>query len=414
MKQRKTYALKGTKAAAAVAAALFTLGSAAHAATYTQIGTTLDAAGTDAVVSYTDQTDPASVGSLAPVEAGSDTDAATGITLTLNSLTVTNTVSAASTGISPYGISSANDLTGTATGTATGGVHLAVTGDVSVTTVGNSLVTGSNNNIDGTIGGNLTVRSTEGGAAILGSAGTTDRYVYRGVDLTLSGGTASITADKGYGIETNAASAIVQIAGAGSTTVTSNSTFAILADSGSVNLYGTGEDHDGGTVAVESLQSAAAAIMSDSDGTVTIDAGSVTVKDTAASSAAIEVTGHGLVSLKANDASGTGVQVLNNSDSPTIYAASEGSVVIRADSAPIQVINQSGGQVILSDNADPSTGVTINGDLTASSVQVVGNVTATNDSRVAIHESGTGSYLKANKITASDSWVYLVLTGDAA
>ena len=414
MKQRKTYALKGTKAAAAVAAALFTLGSAAHAATYTQIGTTLDAAGTDAVVSYTDQTDPASVGSLAPVEAGSDTDAATGITLTLNSLTVTNTVSAASTGISPYGISSANDLTGTSTGSTTGGVHLAVTGDVSVTTVGSSLVTGSNNNIDGTIGGNLTVRSTEGGAAILGSAGTTDRYVYRGVDLTLSGGTASITADKGYGIETNAASAIVQIAGAGTTTVTSNSTFAILADSGIVNLYGTGEDHDGGTVAVESLQSAAAAIMSDSDGTVTIDAGSVTVKDTAASSAAIEVTGHGLVSLKANDASGTGVQVLNNSDSPTIYAASEGSVVIRADSAPIQVINQSGGQVILSDNADPSTGVTINGDLQASSVQVVGNVTASNDSRVAIHESGTGSYLKANKITASDSWVYLVLTGDAA
>lgn len=65
--------------------------------------------------------------------------------------------------------------------------------------------------------------------------------MYRGVDLTLSGGTASITADKGYGIETNAASAIVQIAGAGSTTVTSNSTFAILADSGSVNLYGTGK-----------------------------------------------------------------------------------------------------------------------------------------------------------------------------
>ena len=89
-------------------------------------------------------------------------------------------------------------------------------------------------------------------------------------------------------------------------------------------------------------------------------------------------------------------------------------MVIRADSAPIQVINQSGGQVILSDNADPSTGVTINGDLKASSVQVVGNVTASNDSRVAIHESGTGSYLKANKITASDSWVYLVLTGDAA
>ena len=258
------------------------------------------------------------------------------------------------------------------------------------------------------------MRSTEGGAAILGSAGTTDRYVYRGVDLTLSGGTVSITADKGYGIETNAASAIVQIAGAGTTTVTSSSTFAIRADSGIVNLYGTGEDHDGGTVTAERLQSAAAAIMSDSDGTVTIDAGSVTVKDTAASSAAIEVTGHGLVSLKANDASGTGVQVLNNSDSPTIYASDEGSVVIRADGAPIQVINQSGGQVILSDNADPSTGVTINGDLQASSVQVVGNVTASNDSRVAIHESGAGSYLKANKITASDSWVYLVLTGDAA
>ena len=166
--------------------------------------------------------------------------------------------------------------------------------------------------------------------------------MYRGVDLTLSGGTASITADKGYGIETNAASAIVQIAGAGSTTVTSNSTFAILADSGSVNLYGTGEDHDGGTVAVESLQSAAAAIMSDSDGTVTIDAGSVTVKDTAASSAAIEVTGHGLVSLKANDASGTGVQVLNNSDSPTIYAASEGSVVIQRPDSGNQPIRRPG------------------------------------------------------------------------
>ena len=71
MKQRKTYALKGTKAAAAVAAA--------HASevTYTQIGTSINAAGTDAVVSYTDQTDPASVGSLAPAEAGSDTDAAT-------------------------------------------------------------------------------------------------------------------------------------------------------------------------------------------------------------------------------------------------------------------------------------------------------------------------------------------------
>lgn len=394
MKQRKTYALKGTKAAAAVAAALFAIG-AAHASevTYTQIGTSINAAGTDAVVSYTDQTDTAAVGSLAPVEAGSDTDAATGITLTLNSLTVTNTVSAASSGISPYGISSANSLTGTSTGSTTGGVHLAVAGDVNVTTVGDSLVTGSNNNIDGTIGGNLTVRSTEGGA------GTTDRYVYRGVDLTLSGGTVSITADKGYGIETNAASAIVQIAGAGTTTVTSSSTFAIRADSGIVNLYGTGEDHDGGTVTAESLQSAAAAIMSDSDGTVTIDAGSVTVKDTAASSAAIEVTGHGLVSLKANDASGTGVQVLNNSDSPTIYASDEGSVVIRADGAPIQVINQSGGQVILSDNADPSTGVTINGDLQASSVQVVGNVTASNDSRVAIHESGAGSYLKANKIT---------------
>ena len=68
MKQRKTYALKGTKAAAAVAAALFAIG-AAHASevTYTQIGTSINAAGTDAVVSYTDQTDTAAVGSLAPV-----------------------------------------------------------------------------------------------------------------------------------------------------------------------------------------------------------------------------------------------------------------------------------------------------------------------------------------------------------
>ncbi|MBM6983059.1 MAG: hypothetical protein I3J00_04110 [Mesosutterella multiformis] len=91
MRHTETHNLTGKAVAAAVAAALFTMGSPAEAAavTYPQISESITSPDTDAIVTYTDETDPAIV-KTAPVVPGSDTDAAAGITLTLKSLTVTN------------------------------------------------------------------------------------------------------------------------------------------------------------------------------------------------------------------------------------------------------------------------------------------------------------------------------------
>ena len=67
----------------------------------------------------------------------------------------------------------------------TGGVHLSITGDVSVTARGNALQVSNNNNIDGTIGGNLTVKTTPvgGGVGLYASAGEHDATIDRGILL---------------------------------------------------------------------------------------------------------------------------------------------------------------------------------------------------------------------------------------
>ena len=243
MRHTETHNLTGKAVAAAVAAALFTMGSPAEAAavTYPQISESITSPDTDAIVTYTDETDPAIV-KTAPVVPGSDTDAAAGITLTLKSLTVTNQTTGNDTVRCGLGISAVSGLEGTGEkmSTTTGGVHLAVSGDVTVTSRANAIETADNNNVDGTIGGNLTLESTEGDG-ILGEAGSHYPTLDRGVLLTLSGGRASITSDGAYGIETDSSTVKVRIEGASDTVVTSKASFGVfVGDGGEVDLFGSG------------------------------------------------------------------------------------------------------------------------------------------------------------------------------
>ena len=416
MRHTETHNLTGKAVAAAVAAALFTMGSPAEAAavTYPQISESITSPDTDAIVTYTDETDPAIV-KTAPVVPGSDTDAAAGITLTLKSLTVTNQTTGNDTVRCGLGISAVSGLEGTGEkmSTTTGGVHLAVSGDVTVTSRANAIETADNNNVDGTIGGNLTLESTEGDG-ILGEAGSHYPTLDRGVLLTLSGGRASITSDGAYGIETDSSTVKVRIEGASDTVVTSKASFGVfVGDGGEVDLFGSGTGGAGGKVTVQSLGSAVSAIMVQSEGYVTAQAGSVRVEDTAEYSAAVQVL-KGAVQLTSLDAAGTGVQVFNNSaESPTIYSGQSGSVTIQAQSSPIQVINEGPGPAIWADSGS----VQINNAQMSTGVQVQGNISSANGSAVGIFETGTGSFLKADTITttgAGDGRTDIVLAGDAA
>ena len=320
MTEQKPYA-KRQAVALAVAAALLAASGAAAAdqVNYDRITESIDSPTTDAVVTYTDQTADTFV--TQPPVMPEDRDAqATGMTLTLNSLTVTNeTTEGYSTSGSRngLGITTNGGFVGTSAwkDPSTGGVHLAITGDVSVTARGNALQVSNNNNIDGTIGGNLTVKTTPGGGGVglYASAGEHDATIDRGILLTLNGGEASITTD-GFGIETDSSSATVKIEGASKTTI--SSTYVAIANyAGEVDIFGSGKGGAGG-----------------------------------------------------------------------------------------QVITTSGGSSVAFTPSQMATGVRVNG-----------NVTNDDKSSVGIYETGTGSYLKADKITTTaSSSTYVVLHGDAA
>jgi len=188
---------------------------------YDRITTSINEPDQDAVVTYTDDTDETIVGKV-PVVPGNNVDPSAGITLTLKSLTVSNTTTEGHTGSAERNGDAIS--TGSTQGTSewkdptTGGVHLAVSGDVSITDRTHALQAAFNNNIDGTIGGNLTIDSK--GIGLQAQAGTHDATIDRGILLTLNGGEASITTT-GYGIETDNSSATVKIEGASKTTITS-------------------------------------------------------------------------------------------------------------------------------------------------------------------------------------------------
>jgi autotransporter family porin len=152
---------------------------------------------------------------------------------------------------------------------------------------------------------------------------------------------------------------------------------------------------------------------------VALQAGSVKVQNLNQTSDAVAAIG-GNVVLTSLDANGTGVQVYSNAPAsdnlnaqvPTIYAGQKGGVTIQAQNSPIEVLNQAGGQVITTSG---ESSVAINPSQMATGVRVNGNVTNDDKSSVGIYETGTGSYLKADKITTTaSSSTYVVLHGDAA
>ena len=294
---------------------------------------------------------------------------------------------------------------------------LAVSGDVSITARTHALQAAFNNNIDGTIGGNLTIDSK--GIGLQAQTGTHDPTIDRGILLTLDGGEASITTT-GYGIETDNSSATVRIEGASKTTITSENIAIYTAGGGEVDLFGSGKGGAGGSVIVESTaQGTPYAVMATQGGLVALQAGSVKVQNSAPETIAVAAE-NGTVALTSLDATGTGVQVLNNSSPvegldyqiPTIYAAQKGGVTIQAQNSPIEVLNQGNGASIKALN---ESSVAINPSQMATGVRVNGDVTNDDGSSVGIYETGTGSYLKADKITTTaSSSTYVVLHGDAA
>ena len=392
MTEQKPYA-KRQAVALAVAAALLAASGAAAAdqVNYDRITESIDSPTTDAVVTYTDQTADTFV--TQPPVMPEDRDAqATGMTLTLNSLTVTNeTTEGYSTSGSRngLGITTNGGFVGSSAwkDPSTGGVHLAITGDVSVTARGNALQVSNNNNIDGTIGGNLTVKTTPvgGGVGLYASAGEHDATIDRGILLTLNGGEASITTD-GFGIETDSSSATVKIEGASKTTI--SSTYVAIANyAGEVDIFGSGKGGAGGSVVVESTGVGTPyAVMSMGSGMVALQAGSVKVQNLNQTSDAVAAIG-GNVVLTSLDANGTGVQVYSNAPAsdnlnaqvPTIYAGQKGGVTIQAQNSPIEVLNQAGGQVITTSG---ESSVAINPSQMATGVRVNGNVTNDDKSSV--------------------------------
>ncbi|GCB31160.1 hypothetical protein [Mesosutterella multiformis] len=99
MTEQKPYARRQAVALAVAAALLAASGAAAAAdpVTYDRITTSINEPDQDAVVTYTDDTDETIV-RKAPVVPGDDVDPSAGITLTLKSLTVSNTTTAGYTG----------------------------------------------------------------------------------------------------------------------------------------------------------------------------------------------------------------------------------------------------------------------------------------------------------------------------
>ena len=387
---------------------------------YDRITTSINEPDQDAVVTYTDDTDETIVGKV-PVVPGNNVDPSAGITLTLKSLTVSNTTTEGHTGSAERNGDAIS--TGSTQGTSewkdptTGGVHLAVSGDVSITDRTHALQAAFNNNIDGTIGGNLTIDSK--GIGLQAQAGTHDATIDRGILLTLNGGEASITTT-GYGIETDNSSATVKIEGASKTTITSEDVAIYTAGGGEVDILGSGKGGAGGSVVVESTNEGTPyAVMATQEGIVALQAGSVKVQNSAPETIAVAAV-NGTVALTSLDATGTGVQVLNNSSPaedpdyqiPTIYAAQKGGVTIQAQNSPIEVLNQGNGASIKALNA---SSVAINPSQMATRVRVNGDVTNDDGSSVGIYETGAGSYLKADKIaTSGDSSTYVVLHDDAA
>jgi len=214
MTEQKLCAKRHVVALAGAAALLAASGAAAaDPVNYDRITTSIDQPDQDAAVTYTDDTGETIVG-LTPVIPGDGVDPSSGITLTLKSLTVSNTTTAGETG--ETGRNGDAISTGTTAGTSawqdptTGGVHLAVSGDVSITARTRAFVASDNNNIDGTIGGDLTVVSD--GIGLQASSGSHYATIDRGILLTLSGGEASITAAD-YGIETESSNVTVRIGG---------------------------------------------------------------------------------------------------------------------------------------------------------------------------------------------------------
>ena len=398
--------------ALAVAAALLAASGAAAAdpVNYDRITTSIDQPDQDAAVTYTDDTGETIVG-LTPVIPGDGVDPSSGITLTLKSLTVSNTTTAGETG--ETGRNGDAISTGTTAGTSawqdptTGGVHLAVSGDVSITARTRAFVASDNNNIDGTIGGDLTVVSD--GIGLQASSGSHYATIDRGILLTLSGGEASITAAD-YGIETESSNVTVRIGGASKTTISSGNIAIYTKAGGEVDLFGSGQTGAGGSVVVESTgANTPYAVMATQEGFVALQAGSVKVQNNPGAAVAAD---NGTVALTSLDANGSGVQVLNNSAvNPTIGALGKGGVTIQAQNSPIEVLNQANGYAIWADNGS----VSINSSEIATGVRVNGNVIADNQSGVGIYETGAGSYLKADTIkTSGASATYIGLYSDAA
>jgi outer membrane autotransporter protein len=414
MRHTETVRLTGKAVTAAVAAALLAMASAAGADTLTpsRISSTLDNSAADVTVTYTDDTADADI-IYAPVEPGS----ADALTVNVNSLTVVNqttagtvqiqtgteTVSDGQGGTTEQPVYTTYDKNGggIATNPAFPGTNITLNTakDLSVTARTTAIEATGGSSITGTIGGNFTVSSQDVG--ISAAETTSGDGSTQAVNLTLAGGTAQIEAVNDA-IQVSGVNSSLLIGQTGEISVTSESGYAVNVDSGTINLLGTGSRNGvrSGSISIESkADKSAIHLTGAAEGHDSwIDSGSVTVKTLSGTSAIDGSIENGSLALSASDSAGTGLQVINQSDTAATISLlnenleSNGHTLSLISSGPLIVRNDGTGHSIDSKHSI----IVVNGYSTSTSVQVSGDISVDGGS-VQIVPTVDG-FVKADKI----------------
>lgn len=422
MRHAENLRLTGKAVTAAVAAALLAMASGAGAETLTRISTSINEPDTDIEIHYSSATADSDV-IYAPVEPGAEG----GITVTANSLTITNDGSSDNINRTYGGIATNSNYSGS-------DITLNIADDLSVTAPRFAIKTSDGSSVTATIGGDLTLTISHGNTINVtdnGQSESADAATGSNVTLKLNGGKATIqsleTDISGHAISIWSAPSVVRIEGA-SETVISSMANGIYAQAGRVEISGAGENGSEGSISVVGHGTGSAGIYT-YGGSVTLQAGSVKVWGDGEDEEGAEGTGGssivaraGSVHITSFDPNGTGVQLLSfngdkyfTGDVPVIMTMgfageSAGSVTIEAMNSPIEILNEADVSSIMAMGGN----VSVNSGQMATSVKVNGDITASQASNVGIYETGTGSYLKANNVKSEGgSSVAITLHGDA-
>lgn len=390
-------------------------------------------------MTYTDVTSPINAGTATPDltfhYVPVQPEANSPITLTLNSLTVTNETTAGDVTVNTqvqdpaYPDDPTKLLDQTATysknglgiATNTGaGITLELTEGLTVTTRDTAVSAADAATISGRLGGDLALTSSEGNA-ISATESTAGANTAQAVNFTLNGGTATIET-QGDAIYASGFNSSVSLSGASDYVITSATGSALRSENGAtISVRGTGSDTDGlvahGSITLKSGGSAATVDVGPTadlnlpnyrpNTRTDIWADTVTIENTGTGSAIENHRSGDLLTVSATDKTGTGITLRNNSaDNATIISglpdeqkgledAHTAGIHIITYGAPLTIENQnaSGNAILLKNRG--SLLIQMDHGVPA---QITGNITVDQGSNICLIV-GSDGFIHTDKLT---------------